>query len=135
MISYTDSLDGITPGRLRGFFVGWRIDPPTPELHLRILQGSARVILAVDGRTGHVVGFITAITDGVLTAFVPLLEVLPQYQGRGIGSELVRRMLEQLRGLRNVDLMCDPDLQLFYARFGMVPSPGMALRRYHRQQK
>jgi ribosomal protein S18 acetylase RimI-like enzyme len=132
IISYTDSLDGITPGRLRGFFVGWPVDPPTSELHLRILQGSSRVILAVDDQTGNVVGFITAITDGVLTGFIPLLEVLPEYRGRGIGSELVRRMLEQLRGLRTVDLMCDPELQPFYARFGMVPSHGMVVRRSRR---
>ena len=132
MISYADSLEGITPNRLRGFFVGWR-SPPTPEEHLRILRGSDEVVLAVDDQTENVVGFITAITDGVLTAFIPLLEVLPAYQGRGIGTELTRRMMDQLRELQNVDLLCDPNLQPFYARFGMVPSHGMVVRRYQQQ--
>jgi ribosomal protein S18 acetylase RimI-like enzyme len=132
MIVYTDSLDGITPERLRGFFVGWP-NPPSPATHRRILAGSAHVILALDGVVGPVVGFITAISDGVLTAYIPLLEVLPAYQGRGIGSELVRRLLERLEGLYAVDLLCDPDVQPFYARLGLRPASGMLLRRYERQ--
>jgi GNAT superfamily N-acetyltransferase len=37
------------------------------------------------------VGFITAITDGVLTTYLPQLEVLAEYRGQGIGSALVER--------------------------------------------
>jgi len=50
-----------------------------------------------DTENGRVVGFVTAVSDGVVSAFLPLLEVLPEYQGRGIGSELVRRMLSASR--------------------------------------
>ena len=38
-------------------------------------------------------GFITATSDGALSAAIRLLEVLEAYQGQGIGSELLRRML------------------------------------------
>ena len=130
MITYTSSLDGITVEQLQGFFVGWP-NPPKPEAHLRILQGSSHIVLALDG--GRVVGFITAISDGVLSAYIPLLEVLPEYKAQGIGSELTRRMLETLRHLYVVDLICDPDLQPFYSRFGMRPYSGMILRNYDRQ--
>jgi ribosomal protein S18 acetylase RimI-like enzyme len=132
MISYTDSVEGITSHRLDDFFVGWS-HPPSSETHLRLLANSTHVVLAVDGETGDVVGFITAVSDGVLAAYIPLLEVLPAYQGRGIGSELVRRMLEKLSGLYAVDLMCDPELEPFYARFGMKPYGGMIIRNYERQ--
>jgi len=132
MIRYTDSLEGITPELLAGFFVGWP-NPPSPETHLRLLAGSMAVELAVDPATGTVVGFINAVGDGVLAAYIPLLEVLPEYQGRGIGGELVRRMLARLDGLYMVDLLCDPALQPFYARFGMRPSQGMLIRNYGRQ--
>lgn len=80
-----------------------------------------------------VVGFITAITDHVLSAYIPLLEVLPSYQGQGIGLELVQRMLEKLNSIYMVDLLCDPDLQPFYARAGMQPASGMLVRNYHQQ--
>ena len=126
-ITYTDDLAGIDPRHLHGFFVGWW-EPPSPEKHLRLLQGSAHVVLAIDTETGQVVGFITALTDGVQSAFIPLLEVLPAYQRRGIGQELVRRMLDRLADIPNIDLLCDPDLTSFYERFGMAPATGMMIR-------
>lgn len=132
MIVYTDSLDGITAEKLHGFFAGWP-HPPAPKTHLKVLSRSSAVVLAVDDSTGQVVGFITAISDGVLAASIPLLEVLPAYRGQGIGSELVRRMLDKLRRFYAIDLMCDAELQPFYARFGMRSYTGMIVRNYDRQ--
>ncbi len=132
MIRYTDQLEGITADRLTGFFVGWP-NPPSPETHLRLLRGSDEVVLAVDDDSGRVIGFVTAITDGVLSAYIPFLEVLPEWQGHGIGQELVRRMMEKLAGLYMVDIVCDADLTPFYRRFGMLPGSSMMLRRYERQ--
>lgn len=132
MIAYTDSVQNISAENLQGFFVGWK-NPPSSETHLKLLAGSDRIIMALDDETGNVVGFITAISDGILCAYIPLLEVLPAYQKRGIGQELVRRMSEKLKELYMVDLFCDPELQPFYARFGMKPGFGMMLRNYERQ--
>lgn len=128
MIEYTDSLDGIEPRHLAGFFVDWP-HPPSPEIHLRLLDGSDAIHLAIDADTGQVVGYITALTDGVLSGFIPLLEVLPAYQGQGIGQSLMERMLARLAHLPNVDLLCDPDVAPFYERFGMKGAGGMVLRR------
>jgi GNAT superfamily N-acetyltransferase len=127
-IRYTNSLDGVEAATLNGFFENWR-RPLTPDEHLRVLAGSADVVLAIDDDAGRVVGFITALTDGALCAFIPLLEVLPEYRGRGIGGELFRRMLELLPDYPHVDVMCDAGLQGFYERFGMSRSAGMILRR------
>ena len=131
-ISYVASAAGVTAGQLRGFFEGWP-NPPSPETHLRLLAQSDYVVLAVDDDSGHVVGFVTAVSDGVLSAYIPLLEVLPAYRTLGVGSELMRRMLERLGELYMVDLLCDPELQPFYARFGMRPAVGMMRRTYERQ--
>jgi GNAT superfamily N-acetyltransferase len=128
VIDYTESLDGIEPQHLEGFFVGWP-HPPLPEAHLRLLRGSDHLVLAIALETGQVVGLVTALTDGVLSGFIPLLEVLPAYQGQGIGQALMTRMLDQLGHLPNVDLLCDPDVVPFYERFGMKPVGAMALRR------
>jgi predicted N-acetyltransferase YhbS len=72
---------------------------------------------------------VTALTDGVLSGFIPLLEVLSGDQGQGIGQTLMTRMLDRPNHLPNVDLLCDPDVVPFYERFGMTPGGGMALRR------
>ena len=132
VVEYTDSLDGIGPDGLRGgFFEGWS-NAPSPETHLRLLENSDAFVLAV-GEPGAVVGFVTAITDGILCAHVPLLEVLPAYRGRGIGRELVRRVLSEFDDLYMLDLLCDPELQPFYASLGMSPATGMMVRGYTNQ--
>ena len=118
-IRYTDSLEEVDPADLQGFLAGWPT-PPSPEVHHRMLAGSEAIVLAIDDDAGRrVVGFIHAIGDGVLTAFIPSLEVLPEYQGRGIGTELVRRLLARLDDRYSVDLVCDDDLVPFYERLGL----------------
>ncbi len=129
---YQYSLEGISEEMLQGFFVGWP-NPPQPSTHLRLLENSSQIVLAIDEEANLVVGFITSISDGVLSAYIPLLEVLPAYQKKGIGEELVRRMLDQLGDIYMVDVMCDVDLQPYYERFGMIKSTGMVYRNYHRQ--
>ena len=129
VIEYRDTAEGLEARQLAGFWVDW-LRQPTPEAHLEILHGSAYVMVAIDEVSDQVVGFVTAISDGVLSAYISLLEVLPEWQGRGIGSELMRRLLEQLEGLYMVDTLCDVDVQAYYARFGMRRSQGMCIRRY-----
>ena len=132
MIRYADTCEQITSNQLKGFFEGW-LNPPSPETHLQLLENSDESILAIDDDSGTVIGFITAITDHVLSAYIPLLEVLPEYRGSGIGKELVRRMLDQFSGLYMIDLLCDPELQSFYASLGMRPATGMMVRNYEYQ--
>lgn len=129
MIEYKESVGGVSPKALQGFFVGWS-KPHTPEAHLAILTNSDHVVLAMDTEQQRVVGFITAITDQVQSAYIPLLEVLPDYQSQGIGTELVERMFKKLEAMPAIDLTCDAELQSFYSRFGMRRSVGMLLRRY-----
>jgi ribosomal protein S18 acetylase RimI-like enzyme len=128
MPSYVDSAVGIRSDQLTGgFFVGWP-SPPTAERHLDILRGSDAVVIAIEDDA--VVGFVTAISEGVLSAFIPLLEVLPAYQHQGIATELVTRLLAQLEGLYMVDVCCDADLEPFYLRLGFHRlERGMGLRR------
>lgn len=132
MIIYADTLDNVTPERLQGFFAGWP-KPLSPQAHLRLLRGSAHVVLAIDDETGAVVGYINALSDGFHAAFIPNLEVLPPYQGRGIGTQLMRRMLDKLNTHYAIDLMCNPDVQPFYERLGMRRAVGMVVRHYDRQ--
>lgn len=132
MIVYRDTAVGLTPRQLHGFFVGWP-SPPTPETHLRILHGSTASEVALDEVSEMVVGFVTAITDGVLCAYISLLEVLPEHQGQGIGKTLMSRMLARLGSYYTVDLLCDPNMQPFYGEGGMLPAVGMSARRYDRQ--
>ena len=127
MIAYETTLEGVREGDLVGFFVGWPT-PRSPAKHLRLLHGSDFVGFARKAESERIVGFVTAVGDGVLSAFIPLLEVLPGYQGRGIGSDLVRRMLALLEGSYIIDLLHDDELVALYERFGMSRRVARALR-------
>lgn len=132
MTRYTESIENIAPEMLEGFFEGWD-KQPSKETHLKILRNSYAVVLAIDDSKGKVVGFINAISDGILCAHIPLFEVLPEYRNQGIGTELTRRMLGKLKRFYGVSLMCDEELQSFYAHLGMSPGTGMNIRNYERQ--
>ncbi|NGZ76695.1 GNAT family N-acetyltransferase [Saccharibacillus sp. VR-M41] len=130
---YLHTLDSLTEDRLAGgFFEDWP-NPPSPSSFLRLLKGSSYVVLAENADTGQIVGFVNALSDGVLSAYIPLLEVIPEYRGHGIGQELVRLILEKLDGHYMVDLLCDAELESFYAKLNLRPAGGMMLRNYKNQ--
>ena len=69
MISKT-TIETIKAEPLQGFFVDWP-NPPSSKTHLKLLQNSSKVVIAIDPSTNKVVGFITAISGGVLSAYIP----------------------------------------------------------------
>jgi GNAT superfamily N-acetyltransferase len=125
-------LTGIGAEQVAGFFEGWP-NPPAPETFLRLLAGSFRISLAVLEDTGEVVSSAQAISDGVLTAFIPLLEVRPEFRGQGLGLRLMEHLLAQLDHLYAVDLSCDEALFPFHERLGFTRGGGMIRRNYRRQ--
>lgn len=128
MIYYTDDLASVREDMLHGFFAGWPRRPSAGQ-HLAVLRGSYRSVVAIDDAHGRVAGFVNMLSDGVLTAFIPWLEVLPGYQGQGIGGELMRRILDGTERFYSVDLVCDAPLVAYYERFGMRGSRSALLRR------
>jgi len=129
MIIYKYDISGVTEADLYLFFEGW---PKKPALakRLEILKNSDYVIIALDDE--NIAGFINAVTDKTLSAYIPLLEVIPKYRKQGIGTELVKRMLDQLKDYYMVDLCCDENLDGFYKKLGMEKVTGMIKRNYNR---
>lgn len=129
-ITYTDRIESLSAKQLQGYFVGWP-DHPDPEAHLEILHGSYAIWLAFNG--DRCVGFINALSDGVFYAYIPLLEVLPEYQGQGIGTELVRRMTRSLESMYAIDIVCDESVVPFYKAIGFAQCVGMVKRNFSNQ--
>jgi ribosomal protein S18 acetylase RimI-like enzyme len=133
-IRYTTSLRGITARKMSGFFEGWKTATGVNR-HLQMLRGSDKVVLAIEASSGRVVGIINALCDGVNSAFIPMLEVVPEYRRQEIGRELVRRMLEELKDYPCIDLSCEPEKQAFYEKCGMRRSVGMMTREHSRGEE
>jgi len=112
----SSGIDGLRSEDLERFFVGWP-HPPSPDERLSILRAADEVVVPRHD-DGDVVGFGTALTDHQFAAYIPLVEVLPEYQGRGIGSLIVEELLERLGACYMIDLVCDDDVVPFYERLG-----------------
>lgn len=125
---YLTDVAGLSAEMLEGgFFEGWFAAPSTHE-HLALLQNSTHAVVAVED--DRVVGFVNALSDRVLSAYIPLLEVLPRLRGSGIGRELVRRLLDEVGPLYMIGVMCDDDVFPFYKPLGFIKAGGGVLRNY-----
>lgn len=88
-----------------------------PERLLKALNNCETVFTAWDG--GNLIGLINAIDDGELTAYVHYLCVNPNYQKRGIGSELVNMIKEKYKDYLYITLVAEnPPLVGFYEKNG-----------------
>lgn len=78
-----------------------------PERVKKALDNCETVITAWDG--DRLVGLINAIDDGELTSYVHYLCVAPEYQGKGIGGELLNRIKEKYRDYLYIILIAEND--------------------------
>lgn len=85
---------------------------------------------AFDG--DRLVGAVRAVGDGCTVVLIQDLLVLPEYQQRGIGRELLCRALDDFSHVRQRLLLADdtPALSRFYRHAGFVPVGGLGCQAY-----
>ena len=72
--------------------VGWERRTADRERLAQLVRGSMYVVSAWE--SDRLVGFARAISDGAFNAYISTVAVLPEYQKRSIGRELIRRLLD-----------------------------------------
>ena len=87
-----------------------------PELLLKALLASHSLVTARDNDT--LVGLGNAISDGYLVVYYPHLLVLPEYQRRGIGTEILRRLMARYQGFHQHMIVADGRALDFYHKCG-----------------
>jgi len=80
------------------------------------LRNSHSLVTAWDGP--RLVGLGNAISDGALVVYYPHMLVRPEYQGRGIGREIVRRLMARYAGFHQHILVADGGAIEFYRKCG-----------------
>lgn len=95
--------------------LGWR-QHLYPERVARALAASTRVVTAWDG--DRLVGMARIVSDGEFCVYLPEILLYDEYQGRGIGSELMRQVLAGYEHVQNLCLLADSGNEKFYERFG-----------------
>jgi GNAT superfamily N-acetyltransferase len=96
------------------------------------LNGSAFIIAAKDG--GKTIGMTRLISDGGYFYIVVDVVVLPEYQGRGLGREMMSRAVQHIKnsmqpGHKTYTLLsCRDERQGFYEKMGFQRVCGMHMR-------
>jgi GNAT superfamily N-acetyltransferase len=81
------------------------------------------------------VGFGRIVTDFFLHALIFDMIVLPDYQGRGIGTMILKTLVSKCKdqGIRDIQLFCAKGKRTFYEKNGFEvraeDAPGMQLRK------
>jgi len=76
--------------------------------------------------SGRLAAFARVLTDRVFKVFIFDLIVGREHRGGGLGSRLMRRILEHpdLRTTRHFELCCLPEMTPYYRRFGFSTDVG-----------
>lgn len=100
-----------------------------PETIRQMVEGADLTITARDGL--KLVGVARSLTDFAYCCYLSDLAVDRDYQGRGIGGELIRRTHEAAGGERvSLILISAPAAMGFYPKAGMEPiTNGFIIRR------
>lgn len=91
-IEFSNSKD-IEVKQLQSLFASVNWDSANyPDKLAIAIKNSDKVISAWDGK--NLVGLMNALSDGIMTAYFHYLLVRPEYHGTGIGTTLVKAMLD-----------------------------------------
>jgi GNAT superfamily N-acetyltransferase len=92
----------------------WR----TRDLVERQLEEAWRVVGVYETATGAMIGFARAISDGVGFAYLADVYIVTDARGQGLGSELIRTMIDRGPGSTFRWALHTSDAHGLYARFG-----------------
>ncbi len=91
------------------------------------LDSAWRLVGAYD-ETGALVGFARAVSDGVGIAYLADVFVLPAQQGHGLGTAIVRRMIDEGPGADLRWVLFTRDAHGLYEKFGFGEPEGALVR-------
>lgn len=116
-ITIKDKSQALTSNQLEDLFlsVEWSSGHYPDKLAIA-MQNYETVYTAWDGDT--LVGLISAMDDGIMTAYIHYLLVRPEYQGKGIGVQLIERTKEKYKDYLRIVLVAYDKECGFYEHCG-----------------
>ena len=113
---------------------GWWKDHYDPKGIRPLMEKTFAFTVAVDKNSGRAVGMGRIISDGVSDAYLQDIVVLHEHRGKGIGKNILKKMVEHCRklGLVWIGLIAEEGTEDFYRPMGfhrfngqpMVYEPG-----------
>jgi len=114
-ISYKTTKENINWEQVAGVLKRSGLSDHSAKEQETVFLNSYAVVFVYDD--DKIVGVARALSDGLFQAAVYNVALDDEYQGKGIGRELINRLLEQVKG-QNVILYTHPKTVLMYEKFG-----------------
>jgi ribosomal protein S18 acetylase RimI-like enzyme len=112
---WSDSLALIDWNELSSLYL-LELGPKKPA-DLKVVFSNSRFrFFAYDGR--GLIGAGRAVSDGADISYICDVAVHPDYQGQGIGKDIVARLVELSRGHKKIILYSAPGKEPFYRKIG-----------------
>lgn len=96
------------------------------------IERSLYFVKAVDD-DGKLIGMGRIVGDGAVVCYIQDLVVIPEYQGKGVGSMIIKSLIEFVESIRSEDttmmlcLMCAKGREPFYKKHGFIARPTESL--------
>ena len=84
------------------------------------------LVVTVTGDGGRLAGFARVLTDFAYVALILDVVVAEAARGTGVGATLMNAVVghPRIAGVRSLELVCQPELEPFYARWGFTARVG-----------
>ncbi|GAB4003795.1 hypothetical protein GCM10029992_46970 [Glycomyces albus] len=116
--SWSSGLDGVDLEELSRMYRIAPMGDKPPDL-LATVFGNSMFTVFVRSR-GRVVGAGRALADGADCAYIADVAVHPDHQGKGLGSAIIRRLVELAGGHKKIILYAAPGTEDFYRGLGFL---------------
>jgi ribosomal protein S18 acetylase RimI-like enzyme len=110
--------DEVDWGELSALYRVAPLGDKPPESLRTVFGNSMFMCFVYDG--GRLVGAGRALADGLDTAYIADVAVHPDHQGRGLGSAIIRRLVDESAGHKKVLLYANPGTEGFYSNLGFL---------------
>jgi len=99
---------------------GWWKDNYSPSDIDLVIKGSFAFALAIEISSGKAIGMGRLISDGVSDAYIQDLVILKEYRGIGIGTKIVKSLIEKCnnKNIQWLALIAEPNQSEFYLPLG-----------------
>ena len=112
--------------------VGWTNYTRDPQMLENAYRNSLLTLGAYEGE--KLVGVVRAVGDGCSIVFIQDILVLPEYQRKGIGTTLMKAVLERFAHVYQIQLATDDTEKTaaFYKAMGLTPLEELGCRGFLR---
>ncbi len=94
-----------------------------------LIQSTDIFVVVRDSGTKKLIGFGRALSDGVYRALLDDVVIAINYRKKGLGKQIVQKLLNQLETTEQVFLNTKPELEEFYKQFGFTKTKAFTMDR------